>query len=182
MIVETIFSTLSEGGEPNFAPMGVVWGESIIVVRPFRDSHTCRNLLASRFGVANISDDILAYVQSALYDAVLPHFPAKAGLGVIFSDTCSWREMEVISESGSNERAEIQCRVVYEGRQKEFLGFRRASNAVLEATIIATRRAFYDLTVLEKKLAHYREIVEKTGDAIDKQALQMVQDFVRKGS
>jgi len=181
MIVETIFSTLDEGGNPNFAPMGIVWAESIVVVRPFRDSQTCRNLLATRLGVANISDDILAYVQSALYDAVLPYFPAKAGPGIVYSNTCFWRELEVISESGNNERADIQCRVIYEGRQRDFLGFRRAGNAVLEATILATRRRFYDALLLEKALARYREVVEKTGDESDKQALQMIQDFVRKG-
>ncbi len=182
MIVETIFSTLDESGKPNFAPMGVVWDRNIVVVRPFRDSHTCRNLLSTRYGVANISDDILAYVRSALYDAVLPHFPGKASPCVVFSETCSWREMEVISDSGDDVRANIQCRVLYEGRQKEFLGFRRGSNAVLEATIVATRRMFYEPLWVEEKLMQYGEIVEKTGDAIDKQALQMVQDFVRKGA
>jgi hypothetical protein len=182
MIVETIFSTLDEGGNPNFAPMGIVWGESIVVVRPFRDSQTCRNLLATRYGVANISDDILAYVQSALYDANLPNFPAKMIPGNVFSNTCSWREMEVISESGNDKRADIQCRVIYEGRRKDFLGFRRASNAVLEATILATRRMFCDALLLEIELEQCREVVGKTGDAIDKQALQMIEDFVRKGS
>jgi hypothetical protein len=28
---------------------------------------------------------------------------------------------------------------------------------------------------------HYQEIVEKTGDAIDKEAFRMVHDFIRKG-
>jgi len=173
---------MDESGNPNFAPMGVVWGEGAVVVRPFRSSRTYRNLLTTGYGVANICDDILAYVQSALYDAVLPNFPAKAGPGIVFSNTCSWRELEVVSESGSDERADIQCRVIYEGRQREFLGFRRASNAVLEAAILATRRMFYDEPSVEKNLMHCREIVDKTGDAIDKQALQMIRDFLRKGS
>jgi uncharacterized protein len=182
MIVETIFSTQDKGGNPNFAPMGIVWGESTAWVRPFRDSQTCRNLLETRCGIANISDDVLAYVQSALYDAVLPHFSAKMIQGIVFSHACSWREMEVVSASGNEERAEIQCRVVWEGRQRDFLGFRRAGNAVIEATILATRMHFYAPGSLEEKLAQYAEIVEKTGDATEKQALQMIQEFIRKGA
>jgi hypothetical protein len=36
--------------------------------------------------------------------------------------------------------------------------------------------------MLEERLKHYREIVEKTGDAMDKEALQMVYDFIQKGA
>jgi len=90
--------------------------------------------------------------------------------------------MEIVSETGTDERAELHCRIAYEGRQRDFLGFCRASNAVLEATIMATRRSFYDLKTLEQMLIQCRSIVEKTGDERDKQALQMVHDFVRKGA
>lgn len=182
MIVETIFSTVDENGKPNFAPMGLVWGEKFATVHPFRETQTCRNLLSTRYGVANLSDDVLAYVQSALYDSNLPYFPAKAGPGVVFRHACSWREMEVVSQSETGERAEFGCRIVYEGRQRDFLGFRRASNAVIEAAIMATRQKFYAPNMLEENLMHYREIVEKTGDAMDTDAFQMVCDFIRKGA
>ena len=117
MIVETIFSTIDEAGKPNFAPMGLIWSEEFVTVRPFRNSHTYRNLLSSGYGVANVTDDVLAYVQCALYDAVLPHFPAKIAPGIVFQGTCSWRELAVISHGGSGERSEVCCRVVHEGRR-----------------------------------------------------------------
>ena len=62
MIIETIFSTVDERGQPNFAPMGVVWGEEELAVRPFRQTQTCRNLLATGYGVVNLTDDVLAFV------------------------------------------------------------------------------------------------------------------------
>jgi hypothetical protein len=180
MIVETIFSTVDENGKPNFAPMGLVWGEEFVTVCPFRDTQTCRNLLLTRCGVANISDDVLAYVQSALYDSNLSSFPARAVRGVVIQNACSWREMEVVSQSGTAERAEFRCRIVYEGRLRDFLGFRRAGNAVIESVILATRRKFYTPETLEEWLIHYREIVEKTGDEMDMEAFRMVYDSVRK--
>jgi uncharacterized protein len=179
MIVETIFSTLDETGNPNFAPMGIIWEEKFATLRPFRTSHTCLNLMSTGYGVVNISDNVLAYVQCALYGAVLPHFPSRVVPGVVFNGCCSWREVEVISRDGSEQRAELKCRVLYEGRQKEFLGFCRAGNAVIEATIIATRLHLYDKKIVTEELARFRAIVEKTGDAAEIRAFQMVEDFVK---
>jgi hypothetical protein len=178
MIVETIFSTVDETGRPNFAPMGIVWGEEFITVRPFCNTQTCRNLLSTGYGVANVADDVLAYVQCALYDAVLSHFPAKSGPGVVFNGACSWREMKVISQATTGDRMEMYCRVTYEGRQKDFLGFRRASNAVIEAAILATRLKLYDPETVSEWLDHYAKIVDRTGDGNEKQAFRVIQEYV----
>jgi uncharacterized protein len=181
MIIETIFSTIDEAGKPNFAPMGLVWGEDHITVRPYRSSHTYQNLLSSGYGVANLTDDVLAYVQCGLYDAVLPYYPATASPGVVFQRTCSWRELVVISHEGSQERAEVRCRVLHQGRQKEFLGFCRAGHAVLEAMILATRVRFYDRKSIAEKLMPYQEIVEKTGGTNEKRAFQLVYEYIQQG-
>ena len=180
MIIETIFSTLDETGRPNFAPMGLLWGDDFITVRPFRNTHTCRNLLSSGYGVANLADDVLAYVQCGLYDAVLPSFPAKTIPGVVFQGACSWREMALVSQGGSDDRAELRCRALHEGRQKDFLGFCRAGNAVIEATILATRLAMFDRKTVVERLVYYGEIVEKTGGETEKQAIQLVHEYIQK--
>jgi hypothetical protein len=180
MIIETIFSTLDEDGMPNFAPMGVIWDEEFITVRPFRDTRTYRNLILNGYGVANISDDVLAYVKCGLYKEVLPSFPARAIPGAVFESTCYWREMKIVSKSESDNRAELRCRVLHKGWQKDFLGFCRAGNATIEASILATRLALYDRKTVDEKLMYYMKIVEKTGDAAEKQAFRMVQDYVRQ--
>ena len=178
MIVETIFSTLNESGKPNFAPMGIEWGEEYITVRPFRNTRTYRNLISSGHGVANLSGDVLAYVRCCLYKEVLPYFPAEIIPGVVFQGVCSWREMEVITQEESGDRADVQCRVLHKGWRKDFLGFCRAANAVIEATILATRLFLYDQRVVEEKLNHYMKIVEKTGNNEEKRAFQMVREYV----
>ncbi len=180
MIVETIFSTLDKEEKPNFAPMGLVWGEDVITVLPFRNTRTYQNLAATGYGIANLSDDVLAYVRCGLYKKVLPNFPAKVVPGAVFESTCSWREMEVVSKSGSDDRAELKCRVLHKGWQKDFLGFCRAGNAVIEAAILATRLAIYDRRIVDEKLMYYMKIVEKTGDFKEKQAFRLVQDYVRQ--
>jgi hypothetical protein len=180
MIIETIFSTVSEGGEVNFAPMGIVWGGESVIVRPFHNTQTYLNLLSGGYGVANLSDDALAYVQCGLYGGILPHFPASSMPGIVFQGACSWLELAVTSRSGTDERAEFQCRVLYRGRQRDFLGFCRASNAVIEAAIMATRLALIDRKKVAEDLNHYMKIVHKTGDEKEKQAIQLIHDYIRK--
>lgn len=180
MIIETIFSTIDESGNPNFAPMGLLWGDEDVTVLPYRTTQTFRNLHSNGCGVANITDDVLAYVQSALYQAVLPHFSAKAIKGIVFEGACSWLELEVVSTGDSDERAEMRCRVMHTGRQRDFLGFCRARGAVIEAAILATRVGLYSRKAVEDKLIPYGEIIEKTGAAIERQAMQLIYEFVRK--
>ena len=180
MIIETIFSSLDATGQPNFAPMGVLWGEAEITVRPFRRTRSCRNLLATGHGVITLTDDVLAFVQSALYNAVLPHFPAAVVPGVVFQGACSWRELVVVAAAGTPERAEVRCQVVSQGRQREFLGFCRAKSAVLEAAILATRLHMYDAQTVFEALAQFEEIIRKTGDEPERAALQQIREFVER--
>jgi hypothetical protein len=179
MIIETIFSTLGPAGEANFAPMGVIWGEETLIVRPFRSTQTCSNLLASGYGVANLSDDVLAFVQTALQGKVLPHFPARKAPGVVYRQACSWLELEVITDSGDEQRAEIACRVIHRERQRDFLGFCRAKGAVLEAAILATRLDRTPPEAAAAAINGYAQIVEKTGGPQELAALHLVQSFIR---
>ncbi len=180
MIIETIFSTLDKAGNPNFAPMGLEWSDTVLTVRPYRDTDTFRNLLLTGYGVANVADNVLAYARCALYGEILPHFPARKIPGIVFDGTCSWRELEVVSRNGSDSRAEVQCRVVHSEKQKDFIGFCRAGNAVIEAIILATRLSLYDRKIVDERIARFREIVDKTGGVTEIQALQSVLDFIRK--
>ncbi len=180
MIIEVLLSTLDEAGRPNFAPMGVVWGEDELVVRPFRDSHTCRNLLATGCAVASVTDDVLAFVESALGDPTLPHFPARVVPGVVYSDACYWRELRVVSAAGSRQRADVRCQVVQRGWQRDFLGFNRARAAIIEAAILATRLKMLDPAGVQAALDQYETIVIKTGDRRERDALDRVRDYTRK--
>ena len=179
MIIESIFSTLGSDDQPNFAPMGIVWGETELIVRPFRDTTTYRNLLATGYGVLSLTDDILPFVQSSLYWADLPHFPAHNVPGVVLQGACSWRELQVLEVSGSPERAEVRCRVVHTGFLRDFLGFCRASAAVLEAAILATRLQAHTPEAVHEIMHHYAQIVEKTGGENDHRAFQLVEQFIR---
>ncbi len=180
MIIETIFSTLDAQGNPNFAPMGIEWGAESVVVRPFRSSKTFRNLAGRGLGVASLSDDVLAFVRCCLLDEILPSFPAVTIPGAVFGDACSWIELEVESRADSGPGAEFRCRITHTGRRRDFRGFSRAKNAVIESAILATRLDLLDSGAVAEDLKRYMNIVNKTGDIQEINAMQIIWEYVEK--
>jgi hypothetical protein len=178
MIIECIFSTVNSAGELNFAPMGLVWGEQEITVRPFLQTSTYQNLQGSGYGVASLTDDVQAYIKTSLVREPLPHFAAKTVPGAVYEGACSWRELQVIEMKDDGLRAEVQCRVMDRGWLRDFLGFCRARNAIIEAAILATRLRFYEPNWILEKLSEYAEIVKKTGDAPEELAFQDISAYI----
>ena len=91
MIIESIVTTLDGQGSANFAPMGVEWGEQEIVVKPYRETTTYRNLLATGEAVVNLVDDVLYFVKGALSSPSFPASPAREVRGLVLDAACSWR-------------------------------------------------------------------------------------------
>src|SRR5512144_3087752 len=138
MIVETVTTTVNPDGGVNCAAMGVEWGDATIVIKPYRGTRTLRNLRATGAAVVNLTDDVLLFTQAALGDPRPPTRPAEVVEGAVLADACSWREVRVEAiEDGL--RARVTTRVVARGAGREFVGFNRASAAVLEASILASR-------------------------------------------
>ena len=180
MIIETIFSTLDATEHPNFAPMGVVWGEETMTARPFRDTTTYRNLIEMGCGVANVTDNVLSFARTALANGQLPSFPARHIRGVVLEEACTWHELEVVDVGGDERRARIHCRVVGEGRLRDFLGFNRGKNAVIEAAILATRLHLHRETDVRSALRRYDDLVRRTGGKQEREAMQYIQDYIAR--
>ncbi len=181
--IEVIFSTLDEDGRPNFAPMGVMWDGKELIVRPFRNTDTYRNLMATGCGVANVTDNVLLFAQSALSEPIFPHFDARQVRSIVLKDASYWREVVVTKVSGGDMRAEICCRVVGQGWRRDFLGFNRAKNAVVEAAILTTRLHLHDDQVnVEAAYRRYQEIVDEIGGDQEREAMRYLRDYVRRWS
>jgi uncharacterized protein len=178
MIVEALVATQDLAGRPNFAPMGVAWGEEELTIRPFRATHTYQNLVTTRCGVVNVTDDASAFVECALGDPALPHFPATTVSGVVLENACYWREVVLLDGGGDSTRAVLRCRVVGRGWRRDFLGFNRARGALIEAAILATRVHLLGKDRVLASLSDFEPVVLKTGDAAEWLALRRLRDYV----
>jgi hypothetical protein len=179
VIIETIVTSTGPDGTINFAPMGVEWQDEALVLKPFLETTTFRNVTADRSAVVNLTDDVMLFARAALSDPQFPSFPAVIVRGVVLEAACSWREVEVVSVDDSPPRSRIETRVVHRGFRREFLGFNRARHAVLEATILATRTHLLPMEQIREELARLQVIVDKTAGPREQEAMAFVTEYVR---
>jgi hypothetical protein len=180
VIVESIVTTLGADGSVNCAPMGVEWGEEIIVLKPFLETATYRNVLATGAAVVNLVDDARVFARAAISNPEYPTIPADVVRGVVLSDCCSWRELTVRSIDSTPPRSRIETSVVHRGVRREFIGFNRARHAVLEAAIYATRLHLLERAFLESEIARLQVIVDKTAGPDEREAMALLTEHMRR--
>ena len=179
MIIESILTSMAPDGTINFAPMGVEWGDSTIVLKPFLETTTFRNVRETRVAVVNLTDDAMLFAQGAISSPQFPWVPAAVVRGAVLEAACSWRELEVVSIDDTPPRSRIEGRVVHRGTRREFLGFNRARHAVLEAAILATRTHLLPADEIREAFARLQVIVDKTAGPREQEAMTMLTEYVR---
>jgi len=179
VILETIVTTMDEEGAINFAPMGVEWGEDTIVLKPFLETTTFRNLSRSRRAVVNLTDDAMLFAQGAISSPQFPALPATVIEGAVLDAACSWREVEVSAIDDTPPRSRIDARVVYRGIRREFIGFNRARHAVLEAAILATRTHLIPAEQIREEFARLQVVVDKTAGPREREAMELLTRYVQ---
>ena len=179
MILETIITTVARDGGVNVAPMGVEWGDETIVLKPYLETVTYRNVRATGAAVVNLIDDVRVFARGAISNPQYSTVPAVAVQGVVLADCCSWREVAVRSIDSTPPRSRIETAVVHRGTQREFIGFNRARHAVLEAAIHVTRLHMLPRAFIESELARLQVIVDKTAGAPEFEAMAMLTEHVR---
>jgi hypothetical protein len=179
VIVETIVTTVAPDGAVNCAPMGVEWNDDGIVLKPFLETATYRNVAATRAAVVNLTDDVRVFARAAISNPTYETTPAVAVRGVVLADCCSWRELEVTAIDNAPPRARIETAVVHRGTRREFIGFNRARHAVLEAAIYATRLHLLPRAFVNSELARLQTIVDKTAGPEEFEAMALLTAHIR---
>jgi uncharacterized protein len=179
VIIESIVTTVGADGSINCAPMGVEWGEDVIVLKPFLETATYRNVTATRCAVVNLTDDVRVFARAAISNPEYPTVPATVVRGVVLADCCAWRELDVRSIDATPPRSRIETAVVHRGSRREFIGFNRARHAVLEAAIYATRLHLLERAFVESEIARLQVIVDKTAGEREREAMALLADHIR---
>jgi len=190
VIVEGVVTTVSSAGVVNIAPMGPLVPDSEeppraeslrrFWLRPFRTARTCENLLHHGEGVFHLTDDVLLLARAAVGDPEPPPLlePATVVRGFVLADCCRFYEFRVVAREERGERACFEVEVVHTASRREFLGFNRARNAVLEAAILATRVHLLPRQQIEEDLARLASPVEKTAGPRERQAFAFLRAYL----
>jgi hypothetical protein len=183
-ILEGIITTVGEGGDANISPLGpwVAADMQRMTLRPYQSSNTYRNLKRTGHAVFHVTDDVLLLARAAV--GQLEPLPELLTLplerGFLLVDACRWYALELESLDDSQERAEIVCRVVDQGRNRDFFGFNRAKHAVLEAAILATRIEFLCGDEIAREMKRLAVVVEKTGGPEELEAFGFLKTYLGK--
>jgi hypothetical protein len=186
MILEAIVTTTNADGSVNVSPMGPLIDKDPsdgFELRPFETSRTFANLQQRPFGVLHITDDVLLFAKAAvgrLSEPPMCRSAEKNESAFILEGACRWYEFKAVYFETSEPRKNVRCEVVAAGRHRDFWGFNRAKHSVIEAAILATRIDFLPAAEIDRQFESLRIIVDKTGGEVEKEAMNLLEQFVAK--
>ena len=182
-ISETIVSTGLE--HPNAAPIGIIIKGGRPFVRLFRGSHTWENVLKEKYLVVNIVYDPLLFVRSTFFDLELSEFNIVSANGLnfpILKESAAWVIFKCVNIKNTDQALVADLVPIgadsNEENRKDLPVPNRGFNAVLEATVHATR---YQLTGGGKYLElirHYETLASKCGGEREKKAMKLLYEVL----
>ncbi len=175
-ISEVIFTTISAGGKSNAAPIGLHRKDRRLFARIY-NSRTLENIMGKPKAAANIVDDPVLFVQSSLSDVgvekfeFIDGFPVlKDALGWILLDCKCEKKGKITFVKLSPMRGKINLRKIRP--------VNRGFNAVIEASIHATRYVITGEKTYLDRIENYDTIVKKCGGAREKEAMELLYDLI----
>ncbi len=182
-ISETIVSTGIES--PNAAPIGIIVKGGKPFVRLFKGTHTWENVFKEKHLAANIVYDPLLFVRSTFFDLEPSEFYSVPVCGFrfpILEKASAWVVFECINIKNTDQALVADLIPIEAGfneaNRKDLPAPNRGFNAVLEATVHATR---YQLSGDEKYLEfirHYETLASKCGGENEKKAMKLLYEVL----
>jgi hypothetical protein len=184
-ISEVIVTTESAAGMPNAAPIGILTeidaqGVPKHFIKLYKGSQTLANVLETSTVVANVTNDAVLFVKTAfghLSEAYLSDF---AGMPVL-KDANAWIVFTTVLIEERSDYLHFQVLpLTVKINRKEVKAINRGRNAVIEATILATRLELatdeQEREVMKKHMRLYRGIVKKCGGSREKEAMRVLEE------
>ncbi|HSH97748.1 MAG: DUF447 domain-containing protein [Methylophilaceae bacterium] len=162
MIYETIVTTLDEQGQPYIAPFGIRERNGLILIAPFRPSHTLDNLMRSKSAVLNLVDDVRIFAGAFVGKRDWPTLLANMINGVYLNAALAHRELELVEIKEDDTRPELYFRVVHEVNHQAFKGFNRAQTAVVELSVLVSRLHMLPIEKIESEMTYLQIAIDKT--------------------
>ncbi len=176
-ISEVIFTTISPDGVPNAAPIGLHSKEGRFYARIF-NSKTLDNIITRPVTAANFTDDPVIFVQSALSDIESWKFEFIDGFPVL-KDVSGWIVFDCRCKRSENisvvELSPVKAKIF----QRKIKPVNRGFNAVIEATIHATRYVVLNKQKYLECVDYYNSIVQKCGGPGEKEAMKLLYSLIR---
>ncbi|CAG0991547.1 hypothetical protein METP1_02324 [Methanosarcinales archaeon] len=141
-------------------------------------SKTLDNIIGKPKACANIVDDTILFVQSALSDIGHEKFDFVEGFPVL-KGVPGWIIFDCRIKKGENISVVELLAVKSKILQRKIKPINRGANAVIEATVHATRYVVLKEQKYLDRIDHYNTIVHKCGGPGEKEAMKLLYDLIR---
>jgi hypothetical protein len=177
-INELIVTTLSIDGEPNAAPIGIIQEEGKFTIRVFNQSQTCTNIKDTGLLAANVVNDPVLFVRSALGNPDSSLFEmVHAQTSCVFpvlTHSCAWILFEADCKAGkiamTAELYPVDGCII----DLHVCSVNRGFNAVIEALILATRYRIFGNKEYLDQIKSYDSLVKKCGSSREIEAYELI--------
>ncbi len=178
-ISEVIVTTRSASGTFNAAPIGIITTTNEHFVKLYKSSRTFINVQETKKLAANVTSDVVLFVKAAFDDLGESHYSSLSGFPVL-KEANSWIIFQAVLAEESTEYSLFQLTpLTIVINRKALKAINRGLNAVIEATILATRYLRVnderEKEELKKQMERYAEIVEKCGGHREKEAMGILE-------
>jgi hypothetical protein len=171
-----IFTTISPDGVPNAAPIGLHMKDGKFFARIY-NSKTLDNILDNKSAAANIVDDPFLFVESALSDIQPDNFDLIGGFPVL-KDAPGWIIFDCMIRKGETisvvELSPVESKI----KRRQIKPINRGFNAVIEATVEATRYVVLKDKKYLDRTEYNDTIVQKCGGSREKEAMKLLFDLI----
>ena len=179
-ISEVIVTTRSDAGTFNAAPIGIITTTNGYFVKLYKGSRTLSNVTETDKLAANVTCDAVLFVKAAFEKLDKSHYSALSGFPVL-KEAQSGIIFRAVLEEKSGVYSIFQLTpIAVKINWNELKAINRGLNAVIEATILATRykmtRDEREQEELKKEMVHYADIVEKCGGRREKDAIEILNE------
>jgi hypothetical protein len=184
-ISEVIVTTQSAVGMPNAAPVGILTeideqGETNHFIKLYKGSQTLGNVLETSTIAANVTDDVVLFVKTALGHLSEAYLSEFAGVPVL-TQANAWIVFTTVLIEEHDDYVHFQVLPsAVKITRKEVKAINRGRNAVIEAAVLATRldlaKDAEEKEAMRERVAEYAEIVEKCGGSREKEAMEILKE------
>lgn len=177
-INELIVSTVSLDGTFNAAPIGIIRRNGTLRVRIYNESQTCANIMDTGLLAANMVDDPVLFVQSALGDLDDSMFETVeieiSGVFPVLTRSSAWIVFKAVHKEGKKAIEAELYPITGEIKRTGIMTINRGFNAVIEAAICATRYNVFKNEIYLRKIKTYEYIINKCGGNREKEAYELI--------
>lgn len=162
MIFETIITSSDKAGNTHITPFGVRMEGEYIVISPYKPSTTLENILATKYAVMNLTDDVRVFA-GALTNHKVWNLQATSKIKAFRLAEClAHTELKLVEFREDSTRPQLVMEKVHTENHGSFKGFNRAQAAVIELAVLASRLHMLSREKIETELTYLKIAIDKT--------------------